>query len=363
MMEDISLDATWKGKEKEPPNRFASLDSVVHEIFDVLSETLDAIIELQPALEVSVTDAVKAVEDVVQSLAYPPGSRESKYISRHVEDMMPQVKLPGLEAYIDTSMFSEKKHLERDLAALVARLKLAQDDRSFTCFGELPTHLRWKIWNYAAMDEAFNNFVVIDVCIRQVMPTKNLVSALMGTTKESRTRAEKVYQFFLSVYNIDKKSYIRRVFANEREGPETGGCFGKIWISPAVQTFIYGPRYAHNKWIDGKTYCNFISRRYSVQNPPHAKYRLEDAPPQNLLGITSIAIPGMKAHGEVGRKLWPKQPEFDKGLKLFRRAEEGTRLDVARRATTSEILAALDEHGIAGLARFCKTPGALQGPG
>ncbi|KAK7743653.1 hypothetical protein SLS62_010556 [Diatrype stigma] len=364
MMDTDHLDL-WKGKDKEPPNRFASIDSVISEIFDVLSATLDAVIELEPALDQSVTNAVKAVEDVVQSLGYPPGSRDSKYASRDPEDLMPRVAIPGLEAYIDSSMFLEKKNLERDLAALIARLKLAREDRRFTCFNDLPTRIRWKIWNYAVMDEAFNNFVVMDVYIRQIMPMRNLVSALMGTTKESRDRAEKVYKFSMGVYSVDKKSYnnIRRVLVNDREGPTTGGYYGLIWLCPGVQTFIYGPRYAQNKWVDGKTYCNFISSRYSVQNPPNPNHPLEPVPPQNLLGITGIAVPGMKAHGEVGRRLWPKEPEFDRGVKLFRRANEGTRLNVARAKTTAEVLAVLDEHGIAGLGRFCKTPDALQGPG
>ncbi len=298
---------------------------------------------------------LRTVQDIVKSLAYPPGSSESRYID---VSSAPRVTIPGLENYPGSTMLSEKKHLECDLSALASRLGLSHHDGRFPRFGKLPEPIREKIWDFAILQETNDRFVVMDVYQRRIMPTKNLVPKFMSVSKESKTQALKFYMVTLPVYLVDLKSYRRRPFP--RSNLPLLRHVGVVYLQPRYDTFIYGPRYVDSKWVDNKPYCGCTSAMITINTPGHL---FEIVEKKNLFGIVNIAPPRLKVRSMIGRRRPMNEPELDEGKPLFENAYEGFRINVARTASTSDILAVLDTHGIRGLGRFCKAPDVLTGQG
>lgn len=302
----------WKGKEREPARKSGSIDSTITEISDVLLHTLDLYLAEGSASEIVLTDILRANGDVVKSLGYSSEPSYSKYISQDPKDLMPRVTLPGLEVYEGTSMHSAKKTLERDLANLVARLQVSHDDRRFTCFRLLPFCFRLMIWDEALIQEAVDNHVVVDVYLRRIMPTKNLVSKVMNACKESQRQAKEFYVGKRPIYHTDEKSYLRRVLRNE--GPSLLEEAGIVHFNVLYNPFIYGPRYSHLTRANGKPYLSYLSLRIYDETPTRQYFSFVH--PDNLFGISCIASPGPRVRNQVGRRVYSEGSEVLTGMDM-----------------------------------------------
>lgn len=101
-------------------------------------------------------------------------------------------------------------------------------------FNKLPTELRLDIWK--ACIHAQRRLIILDFVYERIRPTRNLISPLLFTNRESRLVAQSMYQTHLPVIKVDPEDV-----EHENRGP----CRGMVYTNLETDVFVLGIQRFH----------------------------------------------------------------------------------------------------------------------